>query len=386
MRPRRHAVAALNIFDGTRLWLDAAVLIDGPRIAWVGPRRQLPSGIPLHNLPGRAWLAPGFIDIQLNGGGDVLFNADPTGAALERMAAAHRRFGTTAFLPTLISDTPVKMLAAIEAVATSTVESVIGIHLEGPFLSPQKCGVHDPRRIRDPRGEDFALVTSLRKGTTLLTLAPERVPSGFIAHLVARGVRVALGHSMATYVETKQALAEGMTGFTHLFNAMRPIESREPGPIAAALEAAPAWFGMIVDGSHVHPSVLRLALRGSSAPMIVTDAMPPVGGISTNFSLDGRSISVRGASCVREDGVLAGSALDMASAIRNTVELLAVPLASALRYASTEPARFLGIDGEIGRLAPGLRADMVALEPAGVRVLGTWLAGQWAPSPSTGER
>jgi N-acetylglucosamine-6-phosphate deacetylase len=224
-------------------------------------------------------------------------------------------------------------------------------------------------------------VTSLRKGTTLLTLAPERVPSGFIADLVARGVRVALGHSMATYVETKQALAEGMTGFTHLFNAMRPIESREPGPIAAALEATPAWFGMIVDGSHVHPSVLRMALRGSSAPMIVTDAMPPVGGISTNFILDGRTISVRGASCVREDGVLAGSALDMASAVRSTVNLLGVSLASALRYASTEPARILAIDGEIGRLAPGLRADMVALEPAGVRVLGTWLAGQWAPSP-----
>ena len=138
---------------------------------------------------------------------------------------------------------------------------------------------------------------------------------------------------------------------------------------------------MIVDGSHVHPAVLRLALCGSSAPMLVTDAMPPVGGISTNFILDGHDIRVRGGSCVREDGVLAVSALDMASAVRNTVDLLAVPLASALRYASTEPARFLRIDGQIGRLAPGLRADMVALEPADVRVLGTWLAGKWAPSP-----
>jgi N-acetylglucosamine-6-phosphate deacetylase len=185
---------------------------------------------------------------------------------------------------------------------------------------------------------------------------------------------------MATYAETRQALSQGLTGFTHLFNAMRPMASREPGPIAAALESADAWFGMIVDGVHVDPAMLRLALRGLADPMLVTDAMPPVGGTSASFALGGRAITVRDGSCFREDGTLAGTALDMATAVRNCVRLLGVPLATALRYASTEPARFLNLDGRRGRLAAGMQADMVGLEPNEVSVLGTWLAGQWASS------
>jgi N-acetylglucosamine-6-phosphate deacetylase len=179
---------------------------------------------------------------------------------------------------------------------------------------------------------------------------------------------------MATYAETKRALAEGMTGFTHLFNAMRPLGSRDPGPIAAALETPSVWFGMIVDGAHVDPAMLRLALRGAASPMLVSDAMPVVGG-AQSFTLNGRNIAVQGSACIRDDGTLAGTALDMASAVRNCVKLLNLPLACALRYASTEPAKFLGVDHEIGRLAPGLSADMVALEPTHVRILSTWVGG-----------
>jgi N-acetylglucosamine-6-phosphate deacetylase len=378
MLPARHAVIAATVFDGETALRESAVLIEGRRIVWVGPRQTLSPSIPAHVLPGDTWLVPGFIDVQVNGGDDALFNAEPNVSTLSRMAAAHRTFGTTAILPTLITDTREKMRAGLAAVrATSLDSGVLGIHFEGPFLSPEKPGVHDVGMMRAPDAEDFELLCSLLPSPTVVTLAPERVPAGFIGRLVAAGVRVSLGHSMATYTQTRRALDEGLSGFTHLFNAMRPLGSREPGPIAAALESSRAWFGMIADGVHVDAAMLRLALRGSATPMLVTDAMPPVGGRLTHFTLTGRRIEVRGACCVRDDGALAGTALDMASAVRNCVRLLGVPLAVALRYASSEPARFLGVGHDLGGLKAGLRADMVALEPRRIRVLGTWLGGDW---------
>src|SRR5207244_434009 len=168
---------------------------------------------------------------------------------------------------------------------------VLGIHFEGPFLSPEKAGAHNPAMIRNPTADDMSLLASQHVGITVVTLAPEQVPAGFIAGLVEAGVRVCLGHSMATYAQTTAAMAEGLTGFTHLFNAMRPLASREPGPIAAALESTRAWFGMIVDGAHVDPAVLRLALRGVGRPVLVTDAMPPVGGSRSSFTLYGEEIA-----------------------------------------------------------------------------------------------
>jgi N-acetylglucosamine-6-phosphate deacetylase len=180
---------------------------------------------------------------------------------------------------------------------------------------------------------------------------------------------------MATYSETRAAIAEGLTGFTHLFNAMRPLGSREPGPIPAALEETGAWFGMIVDGVHVDPAVLRLALRGLATPMLVTDAMPPVGGSRSTFKLYGEEIAVRNGRCTRSDDTLAGAFLDMASAARNTVGLLGAPLESALRFASLNPASFLGLDYMLGRIAPGYRADLVALDPARIEVGQVWVAG-----------
>lgn len=382
-----HAVAAATVFDGTAVHRDSAVVVNGARIVWIGSRAQVPAHVPVHTLPGEAWLAPGFIDVQVNGGGDVLFNAEPTPAAMARIAAAHRQFGTTGLLPTLISDTPEKMRAALEAVHRMPAHSgVLGVHLEGPFLSPDKPGVHDPALLRLPAAEDLDLLTSPDTRATLVTLAPEQVPAGFIASLVRSGVRVALGHSMATYAQTKAAIAEGLTGFTHLFNAMRPLGSREPGPIAAALESPHVHYGMIVDGAHVDPAMLRMALRGPAHPMLVTDAMPPVGGHASSFTLYGQNIEVRGATCMREDGTLAGTALDMASAVRNCVRLLGVPLTSALRYASTEPAEFLGLGDRVGRLVPGCRADMVAFDPGDIRVLGTWIGGTWAQAGAIDRR
>ena len=377
-RPGQHAVAASIVFDGAACHDGYAVIIEGTQIAGLLPRRDLPKDMPLRSLPDGAWLAPGFIDIQVNGGGDVLLNGDPSAASMKAIARAHRKFGTTALLPTLITDTPEKMQAALAAADEAAAEdpSVLGIHLEGPFISPEKPGVHNRALIRTPGSEDIDRLTAPRSGVTIVTLAPERLRRGVIARLAKAGVRVLLGHSMATYEETKAALSEGLTGFTHLFNAMRPLGSRDPGPIAAALEAPGAFFGMIVDAEHVHPAMLRLALRGVAHPMLVTDAMPPVGGSKPAFYLYGEEISVRGGRCERRDGTLAGACLDMAGAVRNCVELLRVPLPQALRFASAEPALFLGLEATLGRLAPGYRADLVAFEPGGMRVYETWVAGE----------
>jgi N-acetylglucosamine-6-phosphate deacetylase len=372
-----HAIAADYVFDGTVVRERTAVIVDGSRIVDVVRTTDLPRTISIRALPEGAWLAPGFIDLQVNGGGDVLFNDQPTMQGACTIAGAHRKFGTTGLLPTLITDSSEKMRLALDAANTvvSREPGVLGVHLEGPYLSPEKPGVHDPHQIRQPCADDLAMLTAPRNGVLLVTLAPEVVPPGFIARLVAAGVRVSLGHSMASYRQTRAAMAEGLTGFTHLFNAMRPLSSREPGPIAQALESPDAWYGLIVDGVHVDAAMLRLALRGLGRPLLVTDAMPPVGGGRSSFSLHGETITVRDGCCVADNGVLAGTVLDMATAVKNCVRLLEVPLPDALRFASTHPAAFLGLGHVLGRLAPGYRTDLVAFDPNDVTVLATWVAG-----------
>lgn len=376
LRRQPRALVAACVFDGTTLREDMAVIIDGANIVDVVTRVGLPPDLPVEDLPG-LWLAPGFIDIQVNGGGDVLFNDAPTPQTIRTIVAAHRRFGTTALMPTLISDTPDKMQAALAAVdELADIEpAVLGLHLEGPFLSAEKAGVHNSHFFRRPTAEDFARIAAPRRAVTLVTLAPEKVGDELIANFTDAGVRVALGHSMATYAQTVAAMAAGLTGFTHLFNAMRPLTSREGGPIAAALESPDACYGLIVDGIHVSPAMLRLALRGAGRPILVTDAMPPVGGSQSSFLLDGKTIVVRDGRCALEDGTLAGAYLDMATAVRNCVRLLGAPLTDALRYASTHPAEFVGLGDRLGKLAPGYRADIVALDATTIEVHRTWVAG-----------
>ncbi len=379
---KQRALAADIVFDGARVHRDGAVIIDDGDIRALVSRREVPAGLSICHLPEGAWLAPGFIDVQVNGGGDALFNDAPAPETILAIATAHRRFGTTSLLPTLISDTPAKMRMARAAVRLAMAQSpgVLGIHFEGPFLSPERAGVHDPAMFRAPSEADLAWLAAPGGGRTLVTLAPECVPPGVVAALAEAGVIVALGHSMASYAETRAALTEGLTGFTHLFNAMRPMSAREPGPIAAALEEPRAFYGLIVDGVHVAPAMLRLALRGHGRAMLVTDAMSPVGGTRDNFMLGGRRITAKDGRCTTEDGTLAGSVLDMASAVRNAVRLLGVALPAALRIASAVPAAFLGLGHRLGRLAPGCRADLVGLDPHDIRVLATWLAGR--PDPS----
>jgi N-acetylglucosamine-6-phosphate deacetylase len=373
-----YAIAADHVFDGAVVRERTAVVMDGARILDLVPTTDLPRTTSIRAMPEGAWLAPGFIDLQVNGGGDVLFNDQPSAKSARTIAAAHRRRGTTGLLPTLISDSAEKMRLALEAVnaLVSSEPGILGLHLEGPYLSPEKPGVHDRRQLRQPSPDELAMLTAPRDGVLLVTLAPEIVPAGFIAQLVASGIRVSLGHSMASYQQTRAAMAEGLTGFTHLFNTMRPLSSREGGPIAQALESPDAWYGLIVDGVHVDPAMLRLALRGLGHPMLVSDAMPPVGGHRSSFRLHGDTIAVRDGYCVRDDGTLAGTVLDMAAAVKNCVRVVGVPLPDALRFASTHPATFLGLGQTLGRLAPGYRADVVAFDATDMTVLATWVAGQ----------
>ncbi len=317
---------------------------------------------------GGDWLVPGFIDVQVNGGGDVLFNAAPTVETIRRIGAAHRRFGTTGFLPTLISDDAETMRAAIAAVDAAIAErvpGVLGIHLEGPYLAPARRGVHDDTKFRVLDANEIALASSLRNGRTVLTLAPERVSVDAIREITQRGVIVCAGHTAATYDETRAGLDAGMRGFTHLYNAMSPLTSREPGSVGAALDDRESWCGIVVDGFHVHPASLRVALAAKSRGKVflVTDAMPPVGGESATYMLGGVTITCRDGRCETPDGVLAGSALDMASAVRNSVATLGVDLAEAVRMASTYPADFLGLRTH-GRIAPGAAANLVVLDRA----------------------
>ena len=264
----RHAVAADVIFDGNVKHDHAAVVIEGARMTALTARAGLPASMKVFDAPPGAWLAPGFIDVQVNGGGDVLFNDDPTPATIVKIVEAHRRFGVTTLLPTLITDSDEKMTAALDAVGAIMTRQpgVLGVHLEGPFLSPEKPGVHRRDLIRPPQPHHRRMLDAFRAGVLLVTLAPEETPDGFIAELAAAGAKASLGHSMATYAQARAAMAEGLTGFTHLFNAMRPLSAREPGPVAAALESPDAFYGLIVDGVHVAPAMLRLALRGVGRP------------------------------------------------------------------------------------------------------------------------
>ena len=372
------ALAADIVFDGSATHRDAAVVIEDADINALVPTGEVPPGVPLQRMPAGAWLAPGFVDLQVNGGGNVLFNDDPTPEGIATIVAAHRRFGTTALLPTLITDTAEKMRAARDAVAAAmeTQPSVLGIHFEGPFLAPERAGVHDPALMRAPTADDLAFLSAPFPGVALVTLAPEHAPPGFVAALAKAGVKLALGHSTATYDQTRAALDDGLTGFTHLFNAMPPLASREPGPIAAALEAPGAWYGLIVDGAHVAPAMLRLALRGLGQPLLVSDAMPPVGGSQGGFMLQSRQIRVSQGRLLDPDDRLAGSLLNMASAVRNCVELLGLPLTEALSLASAAPAAALGLGHRFGRLRPGYRADLVALDPVTAQARGSWVAGK----------
>lgn len=353
----------------------ATFQLAGERIVAVAPM----AGRDAFDLEG-GWLMPGFIDTQVNGGGGVLFNDAISVEGIAAIGAAHAPFGTTAFLPTLISDDLDRVAAALDAADAAIaagVPGVLGVHIEGPFLNVLRKGIHDPAKLCRLDAAAMALLTRPRRGIVMVTLAPEMCELADIARLAAAGVIVSAGHSDADHPTIAAALAAGVRGFTHLFNAMSPLVHRAPGVVGAALDDPDSWCGIIVDGVHVDPVALRIALRAKDPAkfMLVTDAMPNIGTTDDGFMLQGKRIRVVGGRLIDADGILAGADLDMAAAVRNAVRLVGVAPETAALMAASAPAAFLRVDGDRGTLAAGRRADWVWLD-ADFAVRGVWYGGR----------
>lgn len=360
-----------QVFDGEHMRTDVALRIENGRVAAVAPvSESRADGTPCWQSDCIA--CPAFIDLQVNGGGGRLFNNEPTPEALIAIAAAHRRGGTGAWMPTLLTSAPAVMEQAVEAVlAVYGRHGVAGMHIEGPHISPDYRGAHALDLIRPFDEHTRGLLRRLRDRNVpvILTLAPERLPPGVLRELVAMGVRVSIGHSGASERETRAALADGASLFTHLFNGMPPLHTKKAGMTGVALDST-AWCGVIADGWHVDDTMLRLAVRAKRAPgalFAVTDAMPTVHG-PPEFELYGAKIRLREGKLIDARGSLAGVHIDMIGTLGRLVRDVCLPLETALAMVTSIPARAAGLDGEYGRLGRDARANILLLDPGQLQV------------------
>ena len=369
-----------RVFDGEKLHDGVALILEDDRICALLPDSDGVNDIAARlDLEGHI-LAPGLIDMQVNGGGGVLFNDAPDVDTIRIIGEAHRRFGTTGFLPTLISTDFDTMKRAVEAVSraiSSGVPGVLGIHLEGPFLNPEYAGIHDAGSFSRIDDRIFELLTSLDEGRVLITVAPEMIPTEMISRLAGKGVLVFAGHSAASHAQVRAALEAGLRGFTHLFNAMTQFGSREPGMVGAALEDRNSWFGIIADGHHVHPAsfAVAVAAKRRGRAVLVTDAMPTVGSEAKTFQLNGETVEAVDGCCRLPDGRLAGSDLGMITAVRNAADFASIDLFEALRMASSYPAQALGLDSGLGFIRPGYRANFIELDDE-MNLYRSWIDGE----------
>jgi N-acetylglucosamine-6-phosphate deacetylase len=361
-----------RLFDGQRLRDDCALATEGGIIRALAPYAERPTGETI-DLGGGV-LAPGFVDWQVNGGGGHLFNDAPTLATIRAIVVAHRRCGTTALAPTVITDAADVLRAALAAGAEACPGS-LGVHVEGPFIDPRRNGAHPLQHIRAMTQEDARSL--LEAKACVVTLAPASVSLDLIRRLAAAGIVVSLGHSEATAEEARACFDAGARGVTHLFNAMSPLGSREPGVVGAALEDDRVYAGFIADGLHVHELSGRIAyrLKGAARLTLVSDAMPPAAGGPDVYQLNGREVRRRGLQLTLEDGTLAGSVITMHDAVRYVARHLGASLEDALRMATSTPARLLGIADRHGTLASGARADLVHLGED-LELRGVWFAGE----------
>ncbi len=380
MSAKQTAVALMGatVFDGEEFLVDHCVLVDGATVTGVLPAAACPPGLPRCTLSGGI-LAPGFIDLQVNGGGGFMFNNEPTCDALARIAVAHRASGTTALLPTVMSDTAEVQRACIGAVRDARRgghPGILGVHIEGPFFEPARRGAHRADRIRTLGQADVSWLCSLGDLKVLLTLAPEHASSSHLDALARSGTILCAGHTGATYGEVAAAVEHGLRGVTHLYNAMSASSAREPGTVGAALAEDRLWVSVIADGHHVHPANIRSAFRAKppGKMVLVSDAMATVGSSGSTFELYGEAVTERDGRLVNAEGVLAGSAIGLIDAVKFAHNGAGLSLDDCLRMASRYPAAILGLDTMLGRIAPGFRADLVHFTED-FSVLATWVAG-----------
>jgi N-acetylglucosamine-6-phosphate deacetylase len=379
----RRVFIGASVFDGRRLHARAAVVVEGGRVAAVLPEGEAPAGPAGERVRlGGGVLAPGFVDLQVNGGGGVLLNDAPSVDGIAAICAAHGRLGATGLLPTLVTDTPAVTRATVAAgiaAAEAGVPGFLGLHLEGPHFDPRRKGAHDPRLIRPMEEADLAVLVAAagRLPALMVTVAPEAVTVEQIATLAGASALVSLGHSDTGLAAARAGFAAGARAVTHLFNAMSPLGHREPGLVGAALDAEGVACGLIADGVHVAPEAMRVALaakRGVDGVFLVSDAMSVAGTDMEGFLLGGRRILRHDGRLTLEDGTLAGADIDMVGSVRVLVRDVGVPLEVALAMASRVPAALIGRD-DLGRLAPGLAADLVHLDE-GLGLAGVWRAGE----------
>ncbi|RLV61084.1 N-acetylglucosamine-6-phosphate deacetylase [Parashewanella curva] len=373
------AIINANVFDGQQLYKNHAVVFKADRIISVIPMGALDKTIAVEvDLQGDT-LIPSFIDLQVNGGGGVMFNDAPSVETLKAMVQGHRLFGTGAMMPTLITDDYHVMEQAIKAVDEAIeqgIEGIVGIHLEGPFLNVEKKGAHDANKICLLDEKGFDLVCSLKNGKTIVTLAPEQTTPQMLQKLCAKGIIVCAGHTAADYEQAMEGFKAGVSGVTHLFNAMTQFNSREPGMVGAALAHDDSWFGIIADGYHMHPDSLKVAVRSKKqgGAILVTDSMATVGSDKDYFYLNGEKIYAKDGKCVNAAGSLAGSDLDMISAVNNTAKFASIDWFEAVRMASLYPANALGLN-DLGQIAPDAKANFVAVD-TDKNILSTWVDGK----------
>ncbi|WP_127900624.1 N-acetylglucosamine-6-phosphate deacetylase [Solirhodobacter olei] len=376
----RTILTGARLFDGRTLHDGMALVIESGQIAALLPESEAPEGA-LERLPGGI-LAPGLVDLQVNGGGGVMLGDAASVEGIARICAAHRPLGSLYLTPTLITDRPevtARVLAAGIAAAREGVPGFAGLHIEGPHLDPRRKGAHDPALIRPMTGADLAALcrAAAELPSLMVTLAPESVTPDQIAALAAAGVVVSLGHSDTALGPARAAYDAGARCTTHLFNAMSQLGNREPGLVGAALDTANAYAGLIADGIHVAPEVLRIACaakRGEDRLFLVTDAMAPAGTDMAEFTLGDRPIYRRDGRLTLADGTLAGADVTLPAALKVMVEKVGLPLDAALRMATSTPAACIGAGERIGHLAPGRAADLVHLDDA-LQLTRTWSAG-----------
>ncbi|MGH1370557.1 MAG: N-acetylglucosamine-6-phosphate deacetylase [Cellvibrionaceae bacterium] len=374
------ALVGARVFDGHQFLDDYAVIINEGGIETLLPEEQLPQGISRLDLESGI-LAPGFIDLQVNGGGGTLFNNRPQVDTLEAMLTGHRASGTTTMLPTLISDSREQQQRGIDAVKTAIAQGeagILGIHIEGPFFNLEKRGTHKADYIRSLTDKDIDWLCNNATDdlVTLVTLAPEQTQLGHIRRLSQAGIYVSAGHSNADHQQIHRAIEEGLVGFTHLFNAMRPMTARDPGVVGAALADRSCWCGIIADGHHVDSVSLQVAINAKppGKVFLVTDAMATVGSDSKSFSIYGETISEDKGRLINAEGRLAGSAIGMIDAVKFCHTQMHLALEECLRMASLYPAQFIKRAYQLGRIRSGYRADLVHFDES-FNVDKTWVNG-----------
>ncbi len=361
-----------RLFDGERFHEGSALVTDGERIRAIVAHAERPTGETI-DLGGGV-LAPGFVDWQVNGGGGHLFNTAPTPETIRGIVEAHRRFGTTALAPTVITDAP-EVLESALAAGRQEIAGSVGVHVEGPFIDPRRNGAHPQAHIRRMTEPDAQRLIEAR--ARVVTLAPASVSLELIRLLAANGVVVSLGHSDAGAAEARACFDAGVRCVTHLFNAMSQLGSREPGVVGAALADERVFAGFIADGLHVDETAARIAFRckGASRLTLISDAMPPAAGGPDTYQLNGREVRRTGLRLSLDDGTLAGAVITMGDAVRFMVERVGAPLGDALQMATSAPAKLLRVADQVGVLASGARADLVHLGDD-LALRGVWFGGE----------